>query len=112
MPRADGIKQINLVDKDLPRNSSGDVCFTDVEQVQEFFTSEEIATLCNRAIYQAEYQRDHHKKYTQKIRDLEKPVKAKAKVMFPGIAWINLTEDQVNQAVEAVAQDLKKKKGQ
>jgi len=47
-----------------------------------------------------EYQKAHHKVYSQKQRDLEAPVKAAAKRLFPSIAWINLTPSQHRAAMD------------
>jgi hypothetical protein len=98
--RENGSLEINIVDKDLPRASNGDIKFESFEELELHFTEEEITTLCERALYHMEYQRNHHKKYTQRIRDLEAPVKETAKRLFPGIAYIRLTPEQHAEAIK------------
>lgn len=98
--RADGAKVISIINRQLPRNLEGDVRFHSFAELQEHFSSEEIVALCERALYHMEYQRTHHKAYSQNLRDKEKPVKEAAKRLFPGIAYINLTNEQYQKCLD------------
>jgi hypothetical protein len=100
MKREDGAIVISIANKDLPRNDDGDIEFATLDDVMEHFTPEEVKALVERAIYHMEYQREHHKKYSQNLREKEKPVKVAAKRLFPGIAYINLTPDQFQKAMD------------
>jgi hypothetical protein len=100
MRRENGSLVINISKKDLPRNDSGDVEFANIDEVFEHFDNEEVKVLVERAVYHMEYQRTHHKKYSALLREKEKPVKEAAKRLFPGIAYINLTNEQYQEALE------------
>jgi hypothetical protein len=99
--REDGVVVIDLKGReaDLPRNKAGDIAFECLEDIQDAFEDTEITVLVNRALYHMEYQKEHHKNYSQKQRDLEAPVKAAAKRLFPGVAWIRLTPEQHSAAL-------------
>jgi len=98
--RENGSVVVQLKGRELPRSASGDAAFTSLEEIELRFEEEEIVALVNRAIYHMEYQREHHKKYTADLREKEKPVKAAAKRLFPGVAYINLTSAQYQACLD------------
>jgi hypothetical protein len=98
--REDGAKVISIANRNLPRNEDGDVKFDSFDELKSCFEPDEIVTLCERALYHMEYQRSHHKKYSAALREKEKPVKAAAKKLFPGTAYINLTTDQYQKCLD------------
>lgn len=57
-----------------PRNEAGDPCFTHA-QLMEYFTPSEIAWLCNRTLYQEDYQRAYHKKRLERKKDQRREAK-------------------------------------
>jgi len=63
------------------------------------FSPEEIVELVNRCVYQLEYQRDSHKKYQQRQRDFEAPIKEKLKELYPGVSWAKATPEQLEHAL-------------
>lgn len=122
-------KVVELLRREIPHDKKGDPCFTkllsesfdNLEHQDEIsyspeegsllavFTPEEIVTLCNRAIYQMEYQRGWHRQWERrKAQDLE-PLKAKVVEMFPQLAkWTKATDEQLREA----QQQLKKERGE
>jgi hypothetical protein len=100
MRRENGSIVVKIADKDLPRNDNDDVEFNNLDHVLEFFNDEEATALIERAIYHMEYQRTHHKKYSAAQREKERPVKEAAKRLFPGTAYINLTDEQFKKCLE------------
>ena len=94
-------KEIRLINRAIPRDEGGDPSFTSWMQITDTFEEWEIVKLVNTAIYAKEYQRVHHKVRGARIRAMEAPIKAAAKRLYPGVSWINLTEEQVGKAVES-----------
>lgn len=54
-----------------PRNEAGDPAFT-FEDLEKYFKREDIAWLCNRTLYQEDYQRAYHKKRQEKKKELRR----------------------------------------
>ena len=111
----------------IPRNKAGDPAFqvlrnrlvaddyerqgADVDSLLAVFTPQEIVAMVNRHLYQAEYQQRSHLKYQQAIRDREKPVKEAFRRLYPGVAYINATPQQIDAAIrEAARQKAEEKK--
>jgi len=81
------------------RLKTGDVYFNELSEVRRLFNDNEITEMVNRYLNQREYQRTAHKKLQQERRDREAPLKILAKKFFPGVSWINLSKQQLQQLV-------------
>lgn len=106
----------------VPRNSQGDPAFTHLQKrghrtdvalehqllgVQDVFTDDQIVAIVNRWLYQAEYQQESHRKRAEEHQRLQKPVKEAAKRLFPSTSFINLTPEQLEEAIQEVVRGQK-----
>lgn len=95
------------VQERIPRNGAGDPAFTHLhvtgegDGILDVFTKEQVVAMVNRYLYQAEYQQTSHKQYQEKRRAFERPIKEAAKRLFPSVSFINLTEQQLEEAIRA-----------
>jgi hypothetical protein len=113
MANARVVVDLKRVENTIPRNKQGDPAFValNVGEASRFtntiavFTPDEVVALVNRAIYQMEYSREAHRVRGQRMRDLEAPVKAAFKQLFPGTSWINGTPDQLEAAIRKVKEE-------
>jgi hypothetical protein len=105
--------KLQLKDKVIPKRADGYPNFThyqikttdgsdDLQALEFQFSDEEIVELCNRALYQLEYQKTAHAKYQQRQRELQQPVKDALKKLYPGTSWIKATEEQLREAMKLV----------
>lgn len=72
--------------------------------VLEVFSQQQVVYLVNKALYFLNYQREHHVKRAAAERERLAPIKKKVHELFH-ISYINATEAQLAQAVEAVRRD-------
>lgn len=98
--------RIELKGRAIPRNGDGNPAFQTMAEVDIVFSEAERVALINRAIYKMQYQTEHHRKYSQRQREFERPFKAAAKRLFPHTSYINLTNDQMSRVVEAVKEEM------
>lgn len=111
--------RVELVTRKIPRSAGGDPAFTHLGVETELqtsnnnlpltcllgvFTPAEIVELCNRALYQLEYQRTAHRNRAQNERDRTKPIRQKVREMFK-VSWLKATDAQVDAATEAVRRE-------
>jgi len=92
--------KIILTNREIPRNKSGDPHFNDLSQLQGTFSSEEIVELCNRSLYQLEYQARSHQKYRTQREELERPVREVFKQLYPEQSFTKATDEQLKRCVE------------
>lgn len=95
------------VQEKIPRNAKGDPAFTSLPEMSAIFTHEQIVAIVNRWIYQAEYQQITHRRRAEEQQRLQKPVKEAAKRLFPSTSFINLTPEQLEQAIQEVVRGQK-----
>jgi hypothetical protein len=53
----------------IPLDDDGDPAFGTLKDVQAVFSDDDICLMCNRALYQAKYMREHHARYYETKRD-------------------------------------------
>jgi hypothetical protein len=102
--------KISIKDKVIPRNKDGDPAFTRLEvdnsevsdppTLMNVFTDGEIVELVNRALYQLEYQARSHADRRQKQLELERPVKAVFKMLYPHDSYAKATPIQIKACLE------------
>lgn len=93
--------KISLKERQIPRNEKGDPCFKSLLQLRLVFSEEEITELCNRALYQMEYQNEAHLKRSREATERLREVKAAVRSMY-GVPWSKATEEQVREAWKRV----------
>jgi hypothetical protein len=97
---------LTLQGKTIPRNQSGDPCFTSLETVLTTFTPDEIVAMVNRYLYQFEYSKIAHRNRAQRQREQTAPLRKRVKEMF-GVSWLRATEQQIQKATESLAKETK-----
>jgi ADP-glucose pyrophosphorylase len=105
----------------FPRNGQNDVCFTQLgysdcpdesqvpDSILSVFSPEEVVAMVNRYLYQMEYQRTIHREREREKQEILTLLKAKVKSMF-GVVWTKATDDQIEEAAEAVRKERAEKK--
>lgn len=104
-----------LLRKAIPRNVQGDPQFiwlyneefdktytgpfTKGLSLLEVFSAEEIVALCNRQLYQLEYQRSWHRQWERRKAQNLEPLKRKVVEMFPDLrSWTKASDEQLRLA--------------
>lgn len=110
---------VSLLNRTIPRNNAGDPDFKHLHNngggeyvpgdvstlpILNVFSEAEVITLVNRALYQMEYQRTHHRQYSQLQRDREKLIKLALKQAHPGVSFIKATEQQLEDAMKLIVE--------
>jgi hypothetical protein len=92
-------ERVSLTSRELPLDSRGDVIFDSFEQLCGIFTEREIVLLVERQIRNANAANEANKKREARIREMERPVRAMAKELFPKKSWADLSPAEYQEAV-------------
>ena len=94
-----------LLRREVPRNKGGDPSFRSLEELLRSFSEEEVVLLCNRALYQSEYQRSWHREWERRKKAELQPLKDKVVEMFKLTKWTKATEEQLRAAKAALEKE-------
>ena len=89
--------KITLTNRRIPRNQSGDPCFTSLDDVLTVFTPSETTELVNRCLYQLEYQQKAHLKRAKALAEQLKPIREYLRKQF-NTTYDKATNEQIEEA--------------
>lgn len=120
-------KVVDLRSRQIPRNKQGDPSWSrlgcedlidptagdrwEPGSLLETFAPDEIVVMCNRYLYQQEYQRTVHRQRERSKAEKLKPLIAKLRELFD-VGPMEATDEQIEQASKALAQIEQTTKGE